>query len=85
LCLTVQVHWNLDIFQNLNHDHDINYLVFSLLNQDLEKLETIKKQALLNPIEFVDKLTKGEDVGIPPELNIEEVSVEFLLFINIHY
>jgi hypothetical protein len=53
----------------------------------LEKLETIKKQALLNPIEFVDKLTKGEDVGIPPELNIEEVrSVKFLIFVtNIHW
>jgi hypothetical protein len=63
---------------------EINYLVFSLFKQDLEKLETIKKQALLNPIEFVDKLTKGEDVGIPPELNIEEVRTKFVFKIILH-
>ncbi|XP_059476936.1 ZZ-type zinc finger-containing protein 3 [Neocloeon triangulifer] len=41
--------------------------------KDIDKLHEAQKRALESPIEFVNKIAKGEDVGIPPELKLEEL------------
>ncbi|CAB3368346.1 Hypothetical predicted protein [Cloeon dipterum] len=37
----------------------------------VEQLYEAKKKALANPKEFIDKLAKGEDLGIPPVIKLE--------------
>ncbi|KAF4520416.1 hypothetical protein B566_EDAN003987 [Ephemera danica] len=41
--------------------------------QDIDKIQEMQKTALEDPIAFVEKLNKGEDLGIPPPMKIKEL------------
>ena len=50
--------------------------------QNLEKLEALKTEALKDPLQFVEKLQRGEDLGFPLPQIIPEVSfnIQYVLF-----
>ncbi|GAB0086672.1 ZZ-type zinc finger-containing protein 3 [Sergentomyia squamirostris] len=41
--------------------------------KDIDKLANMKNEALENPSEFIEKLTRGEDLGFPQRVNIAVV------------
>jgi len=42
--------------------------------QNMEKLEVLKAEALKDPLKFVEKLQRNEDLGFPPPQIISDVS-----------